>query len=167
MKGLKGKTVVVTGASSGIGEALARECAVQGANVVLGARSLQKLQLIVGDIRSKGGEATYCAVDVTKPEECRNLIDTAVGEYGGLDVLICNAGLSMRALFDDVDLEVLHRLGHECPQLDAQLCHIIASGMFNGIFEIVVHDMPKEQAMRYVDQLRDFYTAGWLKLIGQ
>ena len=99
-----------TGASSGIGEALARECAVQGANVVLGARSLQKLQLIVGDIRSKGGEATYCAVDVTKPEECRNLIDTAVGEYGGLDVLICNAGLSMRALFDDVDLEVLHRL---------------------------------------------------------
>ena len=64
-------------------------------------------------------------------------------------------------------LGVLHRLGHGCPQLDAQLCHIIASGMFNGIFEIVVHDMPKEQAMRYVDQLRDFYTAGWLKLIGQ
>ena len=57
MKGLKGKTVVVTGASSGIGEALARECAVQAANVVLGARTLQKLQLIVGDIRSKGGEA--------------------------------------------------------------------------------------------------------------
>ena len=50
--------------------------------------------------------------------------------------------------------------------MDAQLCHIIASGMFNGIFEIVVHDMPKEQAMHYVDQLRDFYTAGWLKLIG-
>ena len=57
--------------------------------------------------------------------------------------------------------------GMSPPQLDAQLCHIIASGMFNGIFEIVVHDMPKEQAMRYVDQLRDFYTAGWLKLIGQ
>ena len=81
-----------------------------GAGCQRGARRLQKLQLIVGDIRSKGGEATYCAVDVTKPEECRNLIDTAVGEYGGLDVLICNAGLSMRALFDDVDLEVLHRL---------------------------------------------------------
>ena len=44
---------------------------------------------------------------------------------------------------------------------------MIASGMYNGIFEIVVHDMPKEQAMRYVDQLREFYTAGWLKLIGQ
>ncbi|MCQ5078289.1 SDR family NAD(P)-dependent oxidoreductase, partial [Alistipes putredinis] len=69
-----------------------------GANVGRGARSLKKLQLIVGDILSKGGEATYCAVDVTKPEECRNLIDTAVGAYGGVDVLICHAGLSIRAL---------------------------------------------------------------------
>ena len=64
-------------------------------------------------------------------------------------------------------MEVLRRLGRDIPELDEQMCHIIASGMFNGIFEIVVHDMPKEQAMRYVDQLRDFYTAGWLKLIGQ
>ena len=64
-------------------------------------------------------------------------------------------------------IQVLRNLGREVPVLDHQLCHIIASGMFNGIFEIVIHDMPKEQAMRYVDQLRDFYTAGWLKLIGQ
>ena len=64
-------------------------------------------------------------------------------------------------------IEVLRRLGRVCPTLDEQLCHIIASGMFNGIFEIVIHDMPKERAMCYVDQLRDFYTAGWLKLIGQ
>ncbi|MFR9128819.1 MAG: SDR family oxidoreductase [Alistipes putredinis] len=110
MKGLKGKTVVVTGASSGIGEALARECAVQGANVVLGARSLQNCSSSSEISDPKAAKRTYCAVDVTKPEECRNLIDTAVGEYGGVDVLICNAGLSMRALFDDVDLEVLHRL---------------------------------------------------------
>ena len=157
----------MTGASSGIGEAMAREFAAQGARVVLGARSVQKLQLIAGDIRSRGGQAAYCGVDVTDVGECRELIDTAVREFGGIDVLVCNAGLSMRAIFDDVDLEVLHRLGYECPKLDEQLCHIIASGMFNGIFEIVIHDMPKEQAMRYVDQLRDFYTAGWLKLIGQ
>ena len=64
-------------------------------------------------------------------------------------------------------MEVLRHLGKDIPTLDKSLCHIIASGMFNGIFEIVIHDMPKEQAMRYVDQLRDFYTAGWLKLIGQ
>lgn len=63
-------------------------------------------------------------------------------------------------------MEVLRRLGHDFQALDGSLCHIIASGMFNGIFEIVIHDMPKEQAMHYVDQLRDFYTAGWLRLIG-
>ena len=63
-------------------------------------------------------------------------------------------------------MEVLRRLGKDIPELDKSLCHIIASGMFNGIFEIVVHDMPREQALRGVDQLRDFYTAGWLKLMG-
>ena len=63
-------------------------------------------------------------------------------------------------------MDVLRRLGKDIPELDKSLCHIIASGMFNGIFEIVVHDMPREQALRDVDQLRDFYTAGWLKLMG-
>ena len=64
-------------------------------------------------------------------------------------------------------MEVLRRLGRDIPVLDKSLCHIIASGMFNGIFEIVVHDMPRDQAMRDVDQLRAFYTAGWSKLMGE
>ena len=63
-------------------------------------------------------------------------------------------------------MEVLRRLGKDIPVLDKSLCHIIASGMMGGIFEIVVHDMPREQALRDVDQLREFYTAGWLKLMG-
>ena len=63
-------------------------------------------------------------------------------------------------------MEVLRRLGRDIPDLSPSLCHIIASGMFNGLFEIVVHDMPREQALRDVAQLRDFYTAGWLKLMG-
>jgi len=63
-------------------------------------------------------------------------------------------------------MDVLRRLGREIPELDEQMCHIIASGMFNGIFEIVIHDMPEGKALRYVDQLRDFYTAGRLKLMG-
>ena len=62
-------------------------------------------------------------------------------------------------------MDVLRRLGRDIPELDEQMCHIIASGMFNGIFEIVIHDMPEGRALRYVDQLRDFYTAGWLKLM--
>ena len=60
-------------------------------------------------------------------------------------------------------MEVLRHLGRPVPQLDRALCHIAASGMFSGIFEVVVHDMPRDTALRYVDQLRDFYTAGWLK----
>ena len=63
-------------------------------------------------------------------------------------------------------MDVLRRLGREVPQLSQSLCHIIASGMMSGIFEIVIHDMPRDQALRDVDHLRDFYTAGWLKLMG-
>ena len=63
-------------------------------------------------------------------------------------------------------MEVLRHLGKDIPVLDRSLCHIIASGMFNGVFEIVVHDMPREQAQRDVEQFRQFYTGGWLKLMG-
>lgn len=62
-------------------------------------------------------------------------------------------------------MDVLRELGYTVPRLDKTLCHIIASGMFGGIFEVVIHDIPKKQAMRYVGQLRAFYTAGWLALI--
>lgn len=61
-------------------------------------------------------------------------------------------------------VETLRSLGYEGHELSRSLCHIIASGMLGGIFEIVIHDMPKEEAMRDVEQLREFYTAGWLKL---
>ena len=63
-------------------------------------------------------------------------------------------------------MEVLRRLGRRVPTLSRSLCHIIASGMFNGPFEVVIHDMPYEQALRDVKQLRAFYTAGWLELVG-
>lgn len=62
-------------------------------------------------------------------------------------------------------MDVLRELGYTAPRLDKTLCHIIASGMFGGIFEVVIHDIPKKQAMRDVGQLRAFYTAGWLALI--
>lgn len=110
MKTLKDKTIVITGASSGIGEAMARVYAAQGARVVLGARSAERLEALTAEIRGAGGQAAWCAVDVTDSEQCKTLIDTAVTTFGGIDVLICNAGISMRALFDDVDLSVLHRL---------------------------------------------------------
>ena len=110
MKSLKNKTIVITGASSGIGEAMAREYAARGARVVLGARSAEKLERLTDEIRRAGGAAAWCAADIVRPEECEALVETAVREFGGIDVLVCNAGISMRALFDDVDLAVLHRL---------------------------------------------------------
>lgn len=109
-KSLKEKVVVITGASSGIGEAMARLYSKMGAKVVLGARSEEKLSLLVQIIRAEGGEAVYVATDVTKEGDCRRLIENAVKEYGGVDVMICNAGISMRALFDEVDMEVLRRV---------------------------------------------------------
>lgn len=63
-------------------------------------------------------------------------------------------------------IEVLRHLGKDVPELNNSICHIIASGMFNGLFEIAIHDMPKEQALQYVEQFRTFYTGGWLSLMG-
>ena len=64
-------------------------------------------------------------------------------------------------------IEVLRHLGKDVPELSNSICHIIASGMFNGLFEIAIHDMPKELALQYVEQFRTFYTGGWLALMGQ
>ncbi len=110
MKRLDGKSVVITGASSGIGEALAREYASLGASVVLGARQEAELQRVVDEIRTAGGKAEYLVTDVVKEQDCKALIMKCVECFGRVDILICNAGISMRALFDDVEMDVLHRL---------------------------------------------------------
>ena len=106
----KNKVVVITGASSGIGRALTYEFASHGARIVMGARSEEKLQQIAADLKSRNTEVAYAPTDVTQEADCRRLIETAVTRFGGVDILICNAGISMRALFDEVDLNVLRRL---------------------------------------------------------
>lgn len=106
----KNKVVVITGASSGIGRATAYEFGRLGANVVLAARSESRLSEICNDMSAKG-ISSYCVVtDVAREEDCRRLIEKTVEKYGTIDILINNAGISMRALFSDVDLSVLHRL---------------------------------------------------------
>lgn len=107
---MNGKTVVITGASSGIGEAMAFRYSEMGAHVVLAARNEEKLKQMAAQILKDGGDALYVATDVTSEEDCQRLISRTVETYGHIDILICNAGISMRALFDDVDLKVLHRL---------------------------------------------------------
>ena len=106
----KDKVVIVTGASSGIGEAIAREFAKKGSKVILAARSEEKLSKIVNEIRSDGFEASFVTTDVSIEEDCRKLVDLTVKKYGTVNILINNAGISMRALFQDVRLSVLHRL---------------------------------------------------------
>ena len=107
---MSAKTVIITGASSGIGKALAYEYANHGWNVVLGARNGEKLKEIVEDLKSKGSRAAWYRTDVTDENDCKNLILTAIENFKGIDVLINNAGISMRALFKDVKLEVLKKL---------------------------------------------------------
>lgn len=106
----KDKVVIVTGASTGIGNAIAREFAQNGSRVMLAARSADKLASLESEIREKGFEASFCVTDVTREEDCRHLIETTVTKYGTVHILINNAGISMRALFNDVDLSVLKRL---------------------------------------------------------
>lgn len=89
---LSNKVVIVTGASSGIGEATARLLSSRGAKVILAGRRIQKLENIVSDIKSEGGEASYIRTNVSKQKEVQSLIDETISIYGSLDVLVNNAG---------------------------------------------------------------------------
>jgi short-subunit dehydrogenase len=106
----KDKVVIITGASSGIGETIAREFAANGSKVMLAARSEDKLAVIVGEIRDKNQEASFIRTDVSLEQDCRKLVEKTVEKYGTVHILVNNAGLSMRASFMDVDLKVLHTL---------------------------------------------------------
>jgi len=90
---ITGKVIVITGASSGMGEASALDLAAKGAKVVLGARRADRLNAIVRDIIEAGGQATAVATDVTKLEDAQRLVDTANQTYGRVDVIFNNAGL--------------------------------------------------------------------------
>jgi short-subunit dehydrogenase len=107
---MKDKVVIITGASSGIGLSTATEFARLGAKVVLAARSEALLQSIVESFTLSGFQTVYVVTDVSKEEDCKNLIDKTVEKYGKIDILINNAGISMRALFRDVEISVLKRL---------------------------------------------------------
>ncbi len=102
---IKGKTVAITGASSGIGEATARLLAHQGAAVALGARRTERLATIAEEITQAGGRALACEVDVTRGEDMQRFVRRAVEEFGALDVLISNAGISRIGPMSDLDVE--------------------------------------------------------------
>ena len=105
---MKNKVVVITGASSGIGRALAKEFAAKGARLSLGARRTELLEQLQQELPQT--EMLIVKTDVSNEEDCRTLIDETVKHFGQIDILINNAGISMRALFEEVDTKVIRQL---------------------------------------------------------
>jgi short-subunit dehydrogenase len=106
-----GQTIVITGASEGIGADLARALAPEKPNLVLAARRLEPLERIAGECRALGADALAVRADVSLDEDCRALVEAAIDRFGAIDVLVNNAGISMHARFDEItDFSTFERL---------------------------------------------------------
>ncbi len=105
MSAIEGKVVVITGASSGIGEATALLLAERGAKVVLGARRPDRLKALADRIAGAGGEAAYARTDVKRRDDLSNLVKLACERNGKLDVLVNNAGIMPVSPLDDLRVE--------------------------------------------------------------
>jgi NADP-dependent 3-hydroxy acid dehydrogenase YdfG len=143
-KGIEGKVVVITGASSGLGEAAARRLAKDGAKVVLGARRLERLERLAADLRLDKGAVVQ--TDVSKIEEVKRLVDRAVDLHGRIDVMINNAGLMPQSPLDRLKIEdwdrmidvnikgVLYGIAAALPHMKAQ-----KSGHFINVASVAGH----------------------------
>ncbi|HEX8434005.1 SDR family oxidoreductase [Archangium sp.] len=142
---MRGKTVVITGASSGIGEELAVALAARGAHVVLAARDEAALARVKQRCEQAGGRALVVPTDVSDPEACRRMVERSVAELGGIDALVNNAGMAMRGRFEDVtDLSIFERLmrvnylgavyctHHALPHLKARRGLVVAISSLTG-----------------------------------
>jgi NADP-dependent 3-hydroxy acid dehydrogenase YdfG len=104
MQNIKGKVVAITGASSGMGMAIATELSKNGAKVVLGARRTEQLQQLIKEIKREGGDAAFAQIDVKNKADLVRLVNTAVEQYGRLDVMVNNAGVSQLSRIDELDI---------------------------------------------------------------
>lgn len=107
---MKNKVVLITGGTSGIGKALAFAFGRDGAKVAVSGRSQQNLEQTSQELAAAGIQHLAIKADVSLKEDCERMVQEVIAKFGQLDVLINNAGISMRALFQDLDLEVIERL---------------------------------------------------------
>ena len=107
---MKKKNVIITGASSGIGKALVYEYFKRGFQVTMAARNREAMEKIADDLDPKRNDILLIKTDVTIESDCRNLIEKSVARFGKVDILINNAGISMRAIFNDMHLDVMRRV---------------------------------------------------------
>ena len=138
-EGIKDKVVVVTGASSGLGEATARLLSAQGATVVLGARRADRLQLLAKDLEARGGKALALTTDVTRREQVKALVDSAVQTYGRIDVMINNAGLMPQAPLERLKVDEWDRM------IDVNI-----KGVLYGIAAALPH-MQRQKAGHFIN----------------
>ncbi|QXI41748.1 SDR family oxidoreductase [Pseudomonas wayambapalatensis] len=132
MSNINDKVVLITGASSGIGEAAARLIAAKGAHVVLGARRIDRLQQLVSEICAEGGSASARALDVTDLDSMQAFVEFAKAQYGKVDVIINNAGVMPLSPLNSLKVEewnrmldvnvrgVLHGIAAVLPDMEAQ-----------------------------------------------
>ena len=107
---MKDKVVIITGGSSGIGKALAEKFGMEGSKLVISGRDMEKLLAVEKELQAKNIQVVSVVADSASETDNNILINRAYKEYGKIDVLICNAGISMRALFADLDLDVLRKV---------------------------------------------------------
>lgn len=123
---IAGKVIVITGASSGIGEATAKLLASHGAKVVLGARRGDKLKQIVAEIEKNGGQAIYQELDVTKRSDNDDIVERAKETFGGVDVIFLNAGLMPNSPLSALKIDDWHRM------IDVNI-----KGVLNGVAAVL------------------------------
>lgn len=109
-KNIEGKIVVITGASSGLGEAAARLLSAEGGAVVLGARRTDRIEALASELIGKGGRALAKSTDVTDCEQVKSLVDAAVENFGRVDVMINNAGLMPNSLLERLKIQDWDRM---------------------------------------------------------